>query len=70
MSTECPIVAEYDMLERVMEKLRDAECATVPVVRDNHLVGLVTLENVGEMMMIRSALQHEDVSPKDLIEAA
>lgn len=70
MSTGCPAVAEYDMLERVMEQLRDAGCSTIPVVRDNRLVGLVTLENVGEMMMIRSALQHQDVSPKDLVAAA
>jgi Zn-dependent protease/predicted transcriptional regulator len=70
MTAECAVVEEYDMLERVMEQLREAGCSTIPVVRGGHMVGLVTLENVGEMMMIRSALQHADVSPKDLVEAA
>jgi Zn-dependent protease len=70
MSAGCGAVSEFEMLERVMEQLREAGCSTIPVVRNGLLVGLVTLENVGEMMMIRSALQHEDIPPNELVEAA
>jgi hypothetical protein len=32
-------------------------CSTVPVVQDGRLVGLLTLENVGELIMVSSALE-------------
>jgi CBS domain-containing protein len=59
MSSDCRTVSERDLLERVMEQMREGGCSTLPVLRDNELVGLVSLENVGELMMIRSALRHE-----------
>jgi hypothetical protein len=37
--------------------MREGECATLPVLREGKLVGIVTLENVGEWMMIQSALK-------------
>jgi predicted transcriptional regulator len=36
--------------------MRDSGCSALPVVHDERLVGLITLENVGELMMINSAL--------------
>jgi Zn-dependent protease len=61
MSTNCTVVSVYDMLDRVMERMREQPCSTMPVVHNGQLVGLVTLENVGELMMIRSALRDADL---------
>jgi Zn-dependent protease/CBS domain-containing protein len=61
MSTNCTPVDAYDMLDRVMERMREQPCSTMPVVHNGQLVGLVTLENVGELMMIRSALRESDL---------
>ncbi len=47
----------HDMLEEVSRKLQERECHTLPVVADGQLVGLVTMENIGEFLMIRSALE-------------
>jgi CBS domain-containing protein len=53
----CPAVSEYDMLYRVFQMMQEADCPIVPVVRAGEIVGLVTLENIGELLMIRSALR-------------
>jgi Zn-dependent protease len=57
MQTDCPAVEDREMLNRVMEIMREHECSTVPVLHEGRVIGLVTLENVGELMMVRSALR-------------
>jgi predicted transcriptional regulator len=44
------------MLEGAMERLQACACHTLPVVRDGRLVGLVTMDNVGEFVLIHAAL--------------
>ncbi len=45
------------LLEEVSRKLQARACHTLPVVQSGQVVGLVTMENIGEFMMVRSALQ-------------
>jgi len=40
-----------------IERLQTRDCPTMPVLRNDTLVGLLTLENVGELVMIREALE-------------
>lgn len=58
-SAECFVVEEGAMLDEALTRMQQADCSMVPVVRDDRLVGLLTLENVGELMMISSALKGE-----------
>ena len=44
-------------LDQVFQRMNEAQCSTVPVVDGQQLVGLLTLENVGELIMVSSALQ-------------
>ncbi|MBI4559092.1 MAG: site-2 protease family protein [Candidatus Hydrogenedentes bacterium] len=46
-----------EMLNHVFARLQECECHTLPVVRNGQLVGIVTMENLGEFMMIQSALR-------------
>jgi Zn-dependent protease/predicted transcriptional regulator len=57
LSPKCFVVEDTAMLEEAFRKMQESECTTVPVVRNGELVGLLTLENVGELMMINSALK-------------
>ncbi|MGI9519036.1 MAG: site-2 protease family protein [Pirellulaceae bacterium] len=57
MRDTCGVVDEREMLNDVLLKMQEAACPMMPVVRDGQLVGIVTLENIGEWVMIQSALQ-------------
>jgi Zn-dependent protease len=46
-----------EMLENVLARLQTCDCHSLPVVRDHQLVGLVTAENLSELLMIREALR-------------
>ena len=44
-----------DMLETALGRLRDCSCRALFVVRDGHLLGLVTADNLAEALMIQEA---------------
>jgi Zn-dependent protease/CBS domain-containing protein len=46
-----------EMLESVFVRLQNCGCHSLPVVKAGRLVGLLTMENIGEFMMIQSALR-------------
>jgi predicted transcriptional regulator len=45
------------MLEEAAQRLQSQECHTAPVLQNDTLVGLLTMENIGEFIMIQSALR-------------
>ncbi|MEX1185278.1 MAG: site-2 protease family protein [Gemmatimonadaceae bacterium] len=50
------VTAEADEpLERAMTRLQGCHCRTLPVVRDQSLVGLLTMEKIGEFVAIEAA---------------
>jgi Zn-dependent protease len=52
-----PPVSPTDSLETTFQRMRELEVQAVPVMIDSRLVGLVTLENIGEYLMIKTALE-------------
>ena len=45
-----------EMLEGAFRKLSECQCHTVPVLRDGRLIGLLTMDNVGEFVRIQTAM--------------
>ncbi|MHB1134164.1 MAG: site-2 protease family protein [Chloroflexota bacterium] len=46
-----------EMLSEVAQRLQECQCHTLPVLDGERLVGLLTMDNIGEYMMIRAALE-------------
>jgi Zn-dependent protease/predicted transcriptional regulator len=46
----------YEMLETAFARLRECTCHTMPILHNGELVGLVTMDNIGEFIRIQSML--------------
>jgi Zn-dependent protease/CBS domain-containing protein len=58
------VVRQNESLEKAFQLMQECECPALPVVDSfGRLVGIISLENVGELMMIRSALPKETDRP-------
>jgi Zn-dependent protease len=61
---DLPAVDSYEMLEPVLMRLQESGSKTLPVTHGGQLVGLITMENLTEFLMIRSALQTANRLPQ------
>jgi predicted transcriptional regulator len=57
MQSQFQTADPLEMLQSVFPRLQACDCHTLPVVRDNHLEGLVTMENLGEFLMLQAAMR-------------
>jgi CBS domain-containing protein len=57
MRRDLETVDSHDMLEQAVQVLQHCGCRSLPVQHNGELVGMLALENVGEFMMIRSAMR-------------
>ncbi|MCS3613313.1 site-2 protease family protein [Salinibacter ruber] len=69
---DCFTTAPSAPLDEVFQQMNARSCSTVPVVDGGQLVGLLTLENVGELIMVSSALETRSHSrvPRDQLSEA
>jgi len=45
-----------DMIEVTFQRLQDHKCHTIPVVRGGRLIGLLTMDNMGEFLCVQAAI--------------
>ena len=57
MQHEFQVTDLGEMLEPAFARLQSCQCRTMPVLQHGQLVGLLTMENVTELLMIQSALE-------------
>ena len=57
MQPACRAVEAGAPLDEALEAMQEAECPLLPVTQAGRLVGILTLENVGELMLLASAIQ-------------
>jgi Zn-dependent protease/predicted transcriptional regulator len=57
MQADHPVVEEMEPLDEVFHRMLQEGLSTLPVVRDGVVTGLLTTENVGELVMINSAIK-------------
>jgi Zn-dependent protease/CBS domain-containing protein len=61
MQRDIQVVESSEMLESAFQRLQVCQCHTLPVQQSGRLVGLLTMDNVGEFISIRSALRTSEV---------
>jgi len=64
MRRDFEAIDSHDMLEQAVQVLRRCGCRSLPVLHNGELVGMLTLENAGEFMMIRSAMRDAEHSSR------
>jgi CBS-domain-containing membrane protein len=57
MQRDFVAVSPNEMLESAFSRLQDCNCHTLPVVQDGRLLGVLTTDNVTEVLMIQEALR-------------
>ena len=57
MSREVPALQTHLSVEDAIHTLQSSDCESIPVFDQDRLVGLLTSENVGELLLIRSSLK-------------
>jgi len=62
MDRRLEVLDAADMIAAAFERLQGCGCHSMPVLRDGRLAGLLTMENVGEFLMIQSALKTGQVA--------
>ena len=62
MRRELPAAESAETLETVFQRLQQCGCQAVQIVQDGRLVGLVTLDNLGEYLLIQATLQKRGAS--------
>jgi CBS domain-containing protein len=60
MQREFVALDPADMLEGAVQRLQACRCHAAPVVRDGRLVGLLTMDNLGEFLAIQAALEKRE----------
>lgn len=56
MSTVSDFARDGDTLEQIINLMREKQYSSIPVMHHGQVIGIVTLENIGELVMLRSAL--------------
>ena len=64
MVTEFETADSYEMLDSAFIRLQTCECKTLPILRRGELVGLVTMDNIGEFIRIQATLDSQDALSK------
>ncbi len=44
------------MLETALQRINECDCRVMPVTREGELVGLLTMDNIGEFLRVQAAL--------------
>lgn len=64
MKRDVQMADSHDMLEKALALLHECNCRSLPVQHGGRLVGMLNVDNVGEFLMIQSALRRAQRGPR------
>jgi Zn-dependent protease/predicted transcriptional regulator len=60
MQRDFRVAHPHESLPEIVTRLQECSCHSLPVLEGEKLVGMITTENIGEFMMIRSATERRE----------
>jgi predicted transcriptional regulator len=54
MHRDFQVVDSHEMLELAFKRLQTCDCHTMPVIHQDRLVGLMTMDNMGEFLALQA----------------
>jgi Zn-dependent protease len=60
MQRDFQVATPFDVAENILARLQECNCHSLPVVHEGRVVGLLNAENLGEFLMIQSALRRRE----------
>ena len=57
MKHEFPSAKATEMLDTLFQRMQDCGCHSIPVMSDGRLAGLMTMDNLRELLLIDETLQ-------------
>jgi Zn-dependent protease len=67
MASDCGTVEEGALLQSAVDSMRERQCTTMPVMSAGHMIGLLTFENISEMLMVHAAMDRKGASQPPVI---
>lgn len=64
MQRDFQIVDSFEMLDIAFTHMKNYECHTMPVMHQNQLVGLITMDNIGEFIAIQDVLRSSSIGKR------
>jgi predicted transcriptional regulator len=68
MKKDIQVVDSVEMLETALQRLHSCECHTIPVINRGQLAGLITMDNVGEFLLIQATLGASRKGPEFVLQ--
>ena len=67
MQKDFQTASPFDMLDTAFARLQGCDCHTLPIIHSGKLVGLVSMDNIGEFIRIQSVLEIRGANLGDLL---
>lgn len=68
MGSHCGTVDEDALLQGAVDSMRERQCTTMPVMSAGRMIGLLTFENISEMLMVHAAMDRHGGSQPPVIQ--
>ncbi len=68
MGSHCGTVDEDTLLQSAVDSMRERQCTTMPVMSAGRMIGLLTFENISEMLMVHAAMERQSASHPPVIQ--
>ena len=61
MHSDVPTASRHEMIEAILARMEQSDCPTLPVIASGDVVGMVTMDNIAEFLLIQAAARERQI---------